>query len=424
MKYLCKCLLLLPLRPTSYQALLWLLRRLRMLPLKVESPNDPPRHILVVNLTDFVGDTIMMMPLLDRLHAVLPNAEIDLVTSAAMSNYVGRIPFLRLVLGLRDGKTRIPIWKEYKRLVAMRRLVKESLANEAYDLCLLPRWGTDPEMSTYLAAMTSATRIVGHDPAEEIDTRNPFPGSNRLFSDMSHGGSGLPEAIRELRLVEACGIVERLDPLIEELRPIAALVNIANSISLSALKDQVSLGHAGYAVLAPGASTATKRWPPEFFAEVARALEERWGLKVVLIGSPAESEIGQHIERHLLTPSNNLIGRTTLLETTALLSQATLLIANDSGPAHIGAGLGTPTLVLSPSPLTCTREVLNSPRRFRPVGPHVTIVQPEHPSAGCGDRCVAHEPHCILGITVSEVKKRVEEVLQQRAKLSRSLELL
>jgi hypothetical protein len=268
-------------------------------------------------------------------------------------------------------------------------------------------------MSSFFASMTGAAEIVGHDPIEEIDTRDPFPGSSLLFSKVSRGGKGLPEAIRELRLIEACGIVDHLDVITEESRPIAALSLIANSVSLHQLNARLDIADTVYMVLAPGASTAIKRWAPERFAEVAKYVQEQLGLQVLIIGGPTDVEFGKIIEGHLGTSCRNLISRTNLSETTALLSQAALLLANDSGPAHIGAGLGVPTLILSSSPSTCTREVLNSPLRFRPVGPQILIVQPQHAAAACGDRCLEPTAHCILGIAVDEVRQHATQMLKR-----------
>lgn len=411
MKYLLRSALLIPFRPSVYLVLLRLLRSLGVIPAKVENVIDPPRHILIVNLTTFVGDTVMMMPLLDRLHDAHPHATIDVITSSAMSNFVRKIPYLRQVYSLDMNAKRIPVWKQYRRFAQMLDLVRSQLMNQAYDLCLLPRWGTDSEMSAFLAALTSSNRIAGHDPADEIDIRQPFPGLSRLFTHISHGGHGLPEAVRELRLAESCGLVGPLDLIAEERRPIAALPTIASTVSLPTLRNRLGLGDGLYMVLAPGASNPARMWSIDHFVELGLEIRSRLGYQILVIGGPAEAELGRSAKQKMGDACSNLVGQTTLVETTALLSKAALLVVNDSGPAHLGSGLGVSTLVISPCPLTCTREGPSSPLRVRPVGPSVRILQPSEPATGCGDRCLAPQPHCILGVTIEQALLAATQLL-------------
>ena len=103
-------------------------------------------------------------------------------------------------------------------------------------------------------------------------------------------------------------------------------------------------------VLFPGASAKQKRWFTRHFAHLARALHQRYGhqYRLVLAGSADDTALARRIQ-HLAGPAvplTNLCGATNLPELAALLSQARLLISNDTVAAHLAVQLGTPCLVV------------------------------------------------------------------------------
>ncbi|USH02596.1 glycosyltransferase family 9 protein [Grimontia kaedaensis] len=119
---------------------------------------------------------------------------------------------------------------------------------------------------------------------------------------------------------------------------------IANE-DLTWAKDQLS--GKPTLVVAPAASKAFKNWTAEGYAAViAHALSK--GFEVILAGGPGkiEVELGQAIERQLSQPVKNLIGKTTLLQLLALERHASLVLAPDSGPAHLANAVGTPVIGL------------------------------------------------------------------------------
>ena len=69
-------------------------------------------------------------------------------------------------------------------------------------------------------------------------------------------------------------------------------------------------------------------------------------MNVVLIGSPAELDVSTEVSGRARRQPIVLTGKTTVAEAVAIISIAAVLITNDTGPAHIGAALGTPTLVI------------------------------------------------------------------------------
>ncbi|MDX1453653.1 MAG: glycosyltransferase family 9 protein [Oleiphilaceae bacterium] len=100
-------------------------------------------------------------------------------------------------------------------------------------------------------------------------------------------------------------------------------------------------------VIVPAASNKERNWLPERYAAVADHAHQL-GFEVVLCGGPSDSE--RELERQILQTSTSavrsLIGRTTLKQLQAVLTRAALVIAPDTGPAHMANAAGTPVLGL------------------------------------------------------------------------------
>ena len=90
----------------------------------------------------------------------------------------------------------------------------------------------------------------------------------------------------------------------------------------------------------------TKRWSAASFAEVADRLQQEDCGAVVIIGGPDERTDVAAVIGRMKTPAIDLAGATTVGLLPALLSRASLLITNDSGPMHIAAAVGTPVVAL------------------------------------------------------------------------------
>ena len=118
-----------------------------------------------------------------------------------------------------------------------------------------------------------------------------------------------------------------------------------------------------FALLVPGSSAHRpgKRWPVERYAALANMLIAK-GLQVAVIGGPAEIGLAKAIPL-----AKNLIGQTDFLQIAALGAHATLAVGNDSGPTHILAAAGAPTLVLFSSD--------SNPALCAPRGPHVVVLR-------------------------------------------------
>jgi heptosyltransferase I len=90
----------------------------------------------------------------------------------------------------------------------------------------------------------------------------------------------------------------------------------------------------------------TKRWPYEYFAAVADALQEKRLTALALIGGLDDRALTQAVITRMQTTPIDLTGRTSPELLPALLASASLLLTNDSGPMHIAAAMGTPVVAL------------------------------------------------------------------------------
>lgn len=97
-------------------------------------------------------------------------------------------------------------------------------------------------------------------------------------------------------------------------------------------------------VLHPGASAASRRYAPEQFAAVAEQLATRPDCQLVFTGADGERELVEQIRSRLRCPVASLAGALELGELAAVIDGAALLIANNTGPVHIAAALGTPVV--------------------------------------------------------------------------------
>jgi ADP-heptose:LPS heptosyltransferase len=114
-----------------------------------------------------------------------------------------------------------------------------------------------------------------------------------------------------------------------------------------------------YVMFVPGGSAhrPEKRWPVEKYGELARILYAR-GLDIVVIGGPQETALAQAIQRQA-PRTRDLTGRTDFASIAILGAKAALAIGNDTGPLHLAAAAGAPTVVLFSS---ASDPALSAPR--------------------------------------------------------------
>jgi ADP-heptose:LPS heptosyltransferase len=102
-----------------------------------------------------------------------------------------------------------------------------------------------------------------------------------------------------------------------------------------------------FLLIAPGCAPHRlyKRWPAEHYAALAQRLAAEQGLATVAVGTPVDA-----VTIDAIVAANpavvNLSGRTSILQVAALARRARGVVGNDTGPIHIAAATGAPTLVV------------------------------------------------------------------------------
>lgn len=105
-------------------------------------------------------------------------------------------------------------------------------------------------------------------------------------------------------------------------------------------------GKSPWVAIHPGSSAPSRRYRPDGFAEAARRLVREAGCRVVFTGGEAERALVEQIQDLMSAPSVSLAGELGLAELAALIARAPVLIANNTGPVHIAAAVGTPVVDL------------------------------------------------------------------------------
>ena len=151
-------------------------------------------------------------------------------------------------------------------------------------------------------------------------------------------------------------------------------------------------------------------WPLENFAKAGDMLVENLKLKVMINLTPSQAGLGEEVKGMMKNKPVFFCDPTTLGELAALFKKGSLVISNDSGPAHIAAAVGVPVISI----FGRNQKGL-SPVRWRPLGNKTLII---HKDVGCTE-CLAHDCKkgflCLKEITPDEVFKETERLLGIKA---------
>ncbi len=274
-----------------------------------------PKKILVIRFSS-LGDLVLLTALIEALRGAMPGAEIHLLTKKiyaelfADDDRIDRvIPLLTAGIG---------------ELVRLRSV----LARERYDL------------------IADAHNVIR---------------SNLLYATIH---AGLKVQLPKYQLKKLLLIRSKLN-LYKRTVPIAKrYIEMLRPVGLDASETKTSLRLTGRATerarqvlcdggidkdsivaLAPGARWETKRWPLEHFQRVAEWLEAE-GHGIVLIGGSGDRAICADLAGRISPRTLDLSGKSSIMESAAILSLCSLLVTNDSAPMHMAEAVGTPVVAL------------------------------------------------------------------------------
>ncbi|MGE5243211.1 MAG: lipopolysaccharide heptosyltransferase II [Betaproteobacteria bacterium] len=161
--------------------------------------------------------------------------------------------------------------------------------------------------------------------------------------------------------------------------------------------------------LAPGAAYGpAKRWPPAYFAEVARSLAAD-GVQPVVVGSAADAAAAGEVLSALGTAARpiDLVGRTDLPTLAGVLAQCRVVVSNDSGAMHLAAAVGAPVVAI----FGPTDERMTAPGSPSALGRRPSAIL-QHPvwCRPCLLRECPLDHECMRGVAPSLVLSTVREV--------------
>jgi ADP-heptose:LPS heptosyltransferase len=273
----------------------------------------------------YLGDLIAATPALRSLRRGYPQAEITLVSlpwAAALTPHLGDLVDRLLPYPGAPGLDGTGTAEELKEFLARARA-------ERFDL-VVNMHGRGP-VSTRLVARFGAHRtasFVGEKESDVpgLDVEVPWDAETR-------------ESRKLLLLAEKVGgaHTRAYDSGEPELR--AREEDDRRALALLRRRPRKPL-----ALLHPGASVPEKRWPGESYGRVAGGLVRR-GYEVVLTGSGGEKELTQLVSE-AAPGSLDLGGETDLSTLIALVARASVVVSNDTGPAHLAYALRTPSVTL------------------------------------------------------------------------------
>lgn len=320
------------------------------------------RRILAVRL-DNLGDLLMTTPALAALHESLPGASITLLGGPSAAAAAPHLPMVDAVWPVAMPWTamgRESLQHEDAHPGSAERELAERLAKENFDAAVIFTVCTQSALpAALLCRMAGIPLRLAH------CRENPYglltdwvPETDRIGDGMRH------EVQRQLALVASVGCTTRDERLRWRVNDVEREAVAARLQALGIAPDQP------FAVMHPGSTAATRRWPAERFGELAAALVQRTGIAVVFAGDTGDlAEVSAALAATSPArpdaPIVSLAGELGLGELAALIGQAQLVVCNNSAPSHLAAALGTPVACLyaltnpQHTPWRVSSEVLN-----------------------------------------------------------------
>ena len=330
---------------------------------------------IMIRTPNWIGDAVMTTPAMAVVRDSFPGARIVLVANPVVSQLFSPHPSCDDVI-VYDKKG------IHKGLAGLVRF-SFSLRRESFDLAILFQNAIEAAIIGALAG---------------IPNRTGYRSDGRGFL-LTRGVTLRKEDLRLHHTDYYLGMLQRI-----------GLSASRRELSLYCTEEEKDwakeqLGNGPRVAINPGAAYGSaKRWFPERFAEVANSIRREFGMDILLVGGPAEREIGDDIVSRMPEKPLDMIGRTSVRQMMSLLSQCRLMVTNDSGPMHVAAALGIPVVALfGPTDHTTTS----------PLSDAVRIVRKDTECAPCLKRVCPTDQRCMTAIDPGDVMVSVRSLLEE-----------
>ncbi|MBN1868564.1 lipopolysaccharide heptosyltransferase II [Candidatus Sumerlaeota bacterium] len=338
---------------------------------------------IFIKSVNWVGDAVLVTPTIRVLRRTLPKAEITLLARPAVAPAFEANPDIDR-LWVADETVSIGRFRE----------IAARIRREDFDVgfALPNSFG-----AALLLALGGVRRRVGY----RRDARG------WLLTDPVRV---TPEILREHQVEYYLNLLHEFCDIDTQLRELVVLpAPGADEYALRILERHgIRLADGPVVAMNPGAAYGTaKRWLPERFAAVADDLAERFGARVVLVGSAGEKPVCEEVASRAKTPLAILNDELTLRGFIALCDHLHLFVGNDSGAMHIAAARGVPVVaVFGPT----------DPVTTAPYHPRAAIVYENGAceKAPCLLRHCPEDHECMKRVSVESVTQAVARQIAVR----------
>lgn len=330
------------------------------------------QKILVV-APSWVGDCMLMQPMLQRLKQRFPSSRIDLFAPPWTVSLLRQIPEIDEVIVNPFAHGALQLKARYRLGVQLRaaRYDAAYVLPNSLKSALVPFFARIPQRIGFVGEM----RYGLLNDARKLD-KQKLPLMVQRFAQLAEATPDvLPHAIPQPHL-----------KVTEEQRQ-----QVLRKFDLTLAQP--------IAVFCPGAEYGpAKRWPVAYYAQLAQELHER-GYGVWLLGSSKDKEVSTQIAALSEGSCRNLCGETDLSDAIALLSRADLVVSNDSGLMHIAAALDRPMLAIFGS---------SSPQFTPPLSDKAQVLKLDLPCSPCFKReCPLGHFNCMMQLTPDTILRHI-----------------
>ncbi|MFC1533818.1 lipopolysaccharide heptosyltransferase II [Thermodesulfobacteriota bacterium] len=332
---------------------------------------------ILVRATNWVGDMVISLPALEAIRDNFPESKIAVIARPWVIPLLERHHVADKIIPLRKGRGYFTDLLEVIRVAGMLRRMR-------FDMAILFQNAFEAAFLAYLGRVRFR---VGYN----TDGRG-FLLTHKIIRD---------DSILRLHQAEYYLSILRAMEWEAENRNPSLTVGEEDMESIHSLLISGGIGRDDILVgLSPGAIYGpAKRWPPERFAVIGDWAEEKWGAKVVIMGSGGEQEICELLAEAMKYTPLNLCGETSLGQAAALIKRCQFFVTNDSGLMHVAAALSVPMVAIFGS----TDHVATGP-----LSSTAKIVRNNVDCAPCLKPECNRDFGCMLGIRPEDVWNELE----------------
>ncbi|MCW5659619.1 MAG: glycosyltransferase family 9 protein [Burkholderiaceae bacterium] len=305
-------------------------------------------RVLAVRL-DNLGDVLMTTPALAAIRQSVPGAKLTLLTSTAGAAAAACVPEIDDVLIFDAPWVKHAAGAPGDIGQAERELI-DTLRQRRFDAAVIFTVCTQSALPAALLCRLAGIPLrlahcrenpyglLSHWVPETDELR---PGMSPWATPEAHAGLSIRHEVqRQLALVATVGCTVDDDRLRLHVTP------QQRQRAQALLREAGVPATRAYFIVHAGASAASRRYPAARFGSAADAIAARSGCLPIFTGDTSEQALIDEARRCMSQPSVALAGRLGVPELAALIGGARLLLANNTGPVHIAAALGTPVTVL------------------------------------------------------------------------------